>query len=374
MRGYTTGSRVRRWTLILLLIALPSLALWACRDDTGDNAAASTTPTAQQALGAQSTPSTIQSADTIATPESTTRRTSPSADPEALFPITLTDDAGNTITLSTPPRRIVAVLPSVVDLLIDLGHADRIIAADDFSLDRLPQATSIGGNNFAYNLEALAEIEPDLIIVAQDGTDDLRSGASELNLPLFVLDFPANINEMLLQLSTIGRLLGAPESADVFIADLRARINAVAAKGESASPLRVYLEVDQSTPSQPFTVGPGSIHNEILTLSGGINIFADADIDFPQTNWEAIIERDPEVILLLDSEEFSDELAFNPVSVEEVGERTGWHLISAVRNNQVVPLPNNLFSVGAGLVDALERVAGTLAEARDALTAPESPH
>ena len=111
-------------------------------------------------------------------------------------------------------------------------------------------------------------------------------------------------------------------------------------------------------------MGPGSLHQEIIELAGGANIFADAEGSFPQVNWESIIDRDPEVILLLDSKEFGGELAFNPISVEEVAQRTGWALISAVRNGLVVPLPNDLFSVGVGLVDALERVAEALAGAR----------
>ncbi len=335
MRGYTTVSRDRRGILILLLLALAGLILAACGGD-DDGSATAAAPS--------------QSAAT----------------PESAFPLTLVDDDGASLTLHASPQRLVAVLPSVVDLVIDLGQDGRIIGTDDFSLDRLPQTASIGGNNFVYNLEALAQLEPDLIIAAQDGTDDLRAGARELGLPIFVLDFPASIAEVLTQLGTIGRLLGVTDAAETLVAGLQARIDAVAAGATDVSPLRVYLEVDQTTPSQPYTIGPGSIHDEILTLAGGVNIFADAAIDFPQVNWEAIITRDPEVILLLDSKEFAGELTFNPVSVEQVGQRTGWDLISAVRGDQVVPLPNDLFSVGVGLVDALEQVAAALDDARRA--------
>ena len=70
------------------------------------------------------------------------------------------------------------------------------------------------------------------------------------------------------------------------------------------------------------------------------------------------------MILLLNSKEFADEMSFNPISVAEVGERTGWGEIAAVRDGMVVPLPSTLFNVGVGLLDALERVAEILAQAQ----------
>ncbi|MDE2639754.1 MAG: hypothetical protein OXI03_04130, partial [Chloroflexota bacterium] len=104
-------------------------------------------------------------------------------------------------------------------------------------------------------------------------------------------------------------------------------------------------------------------------LAGGANIFADAEGPFPQDGWASIIAADPEVILLLNSKEFADEMSFNPISAAEVGERTGWSGITAVREGMVVPLPGRLFSVGVGLVEAVERVAEALAEARMAAAA-----
>ena len=81
-------------------------------------------------------------------------------------------------------------------------------------------------------------------------------------------------------------------------------------------------------------------------------------------NWEAIIAADPEVILLLNSQEFADELTFNPVAAAEVAARRGWAQIEAVRRGLIVSLPPDLFSVGTALVEAGERLAEVLEEAR----------
>ena len=285
----------------------------------------------------------------------------------------MTDDTGVEVTLEARPERVVAVLPSVVDLVADLGLADRLVGVDDFSLARAPDAVSVGGANFTFNIEAIAELQPDLVLIAVGGTEELAQQSRALGFPVYSMAYPDRVATVLEQLRTIGRLFGEEEAGATLAADLDERLaavsEAVAAGAGSRPPLRVYLEVDQSTPTQPFSVGPGSLHQEIIELAGGENIFADAEGPFPQVGWESIIAADPEVILLLNSKEFADEMSFNPISAAEVGERTGWGEITAVREGMVVPLPGTLFSVGVGLVEAVERVAEALAEARMAAAA-----
>ena len=289
-----------------------------------------------------------------------------------VFPLTVTDDTGVEVRLEARPERVVAVLPSVVDLVADLGLADRLVGVDDFSLAKAPGAVSVGGSNFTFNIEALAELQPDLILIAVGGTEELAQQSRALGFPVYSMAYPDRVATLLEQLRTIGRLLGEEEAGTALAADLGERLAAVSeavAAGAGSSPLRVYLEVDQSTPAQPFSVGPGSLHQEIIELAGGANIFADAEGPFPQVGWESIIAADPEVILLLNSKEYADEMTFNPISAAEVGERTGWGEITAVREGMVVPLPGTLFNVGVGLVEAVERVAEALAEARMAAAA-----
>ena len=344
MRGYTTKPSGRGWArrgvALVALLALLTSALSACG---GDDEPAPP-------------PGPVTAADVE-------RSVAPAPN---VFPLTVTDDTGVEVTLEARPERVVAVLPSVVDLVADLGLADRLVGVDDFSLAKAPNAVSVGGDNFTFNIEAIAELQPDLILVAVGGTEELTQQSRALGFPVYAMAHPDRLATMLEQLRTIGRLLGDQAAGETLAEDLGERLEAVsqAVAAGAGSPVRVYLEVDQSTPAQPFSVGPGSLHQEIIELAGGANIFAGAEGAFPQVNWESIIAADPEVILLLNSKEFADELSFNPISAAEVGERTGWAEIAAVREGMVVPLPSTLFNVGVGLLDALERVAEIMAEAQ----------
>lgn len=292
------------------------------------------------------------------------------------YPLAFTDDSDATVTIAAEPQRVVAVLPSVTNLLRDLGLDARIVGTDDFSADAQPAlggVARIGGGGFVFNVEATAALEPDLVLVAQGGTDEFIQQGRALGWPVVVLKYPGSIEEMLDQFLRIGQIFDRTTEAETLVADLRARLDAAAASAAGQPPVRVYLEIDQSTPTQPFTVGPGSLQEAVLQRAGGENVFHDANAAFPQVNWEAIIARDPEVIFLLDSTDFADELAFSPVSVEEVAGRTGWDTISAVRSGRIIPLDQNQFTPGVQLVAIAEQIAEILAQVRASGTEAPAP-
>ena len=326
------------WLLAPISIAIATLALVACSD--GDDVAA--TATASDA------------------PDPTVQ------------PLIVTDDTGTQVEIAAPPRRIVAVLPSVTYLLLDLGLGDRIVASDNFSLEAAPEmgdVPSVGGEGFAFNLELTTALQPDLIVIATGGTESFVDQARALDIPVLALDFPSSVDEMLEQVILLGDVFDVRDEAAALVADLRARLDAVSARYAGLPPVRVYMELDQSTPTRPFSVGPGSLHDDVIRRAGGVNILSDAASAFPQVNYETIIAADPDLILLLNSAEFTSELASNPVSPAQIGDRPGWGGLTAVRNGNVVGVDQALFGGGLRIVDAVEQVAQALARAR-AATAP----
>ena len=359
----------RTQALVAMTLALAVVAA-ACGGD--DDAATGPVAAAPAADGATSEPSDAATPDAAAEGAETTASEPGADEPEANaptaggFPIEVVDDSGETITIARAPTRVVALLPSVTDLIIDLGLSDRIIATDEFSLasPELAQLPSVGGSGNTFNLEATVELQPELIVTASGGTEPFITQLRTVGLTVVVFDFPANIAEMLDHLGRLGTIFGIEDESTALVADLKARLDTVAATVADRAPVRVYLEIDQSTPTQPFTVSEGSLHHEVMTLAGGANVFADTAGAFPQVNWEAIIAGNPEVILLLDSTDFAADFALNPVSIEDVAARTGWSEIDAVLRDAIVPLPPDLFNGGVEIVAALERVAAVLDEHR----------
>jgi iron complex transport system substrate-binding protein len=112
---------------------------------------------------------------------------------------------------------------------------------------------------------------------------------------------------------------------------------------------RLFHEVD----NQLYTVAPNSFVGSLYTILKAQNIAAGAAEAFPQLSQEAIIEADPEVIILAD--------VAAGESAETVKARPGWGSISAVSNNRIYVVDPDIMSrPGPRLVDALETLAKLL--------------
>ncbi len=339
---------VGRRSALLLLLLLSALMLIgaACGDDDKDTIAA---PPAGAAAAADAT----------------------------AYPFTFTDDTGQSLTLAARPERIVAILPSITNYLLDLGAGGRIVAADAFSLEDyaagpdapLANAADVGGDGLTFNVEAIVAAEPDLVLSAGGFSGgELTAQLRALGLTVAEIQFPGAVEEMLADIRLVGEIVDRKAEAATLVESLQARLDAIAQRTAGAPPLRVYMELDQSDPTQPYSVGPGSLHDEMITRAGGTNIFHDAASAFPQVNFEAIITRNPEVVVLTNAAEESDPLELNTISLEQVAQRTGWNTTAAVQARTIYAVSPDLFSTtGEKLITAMEQLAAIIAVARDQL-------
>jgi len=105
--------------------------------------------------------------------------------------------------------------------------------------------------------------------------------------------------------------------------------------------------------SEPLmTAGGKSFINELIEISGGKNIFSYMDAEYPVISTEDVIYKNPEVIFgTLDNLE----------SLENIEIRTGWNTISAVQNDRVFLLDENIVSrPGPRIINALGLIAKNL--------------
>jgi iron complex transport system substrate-binding protein len=133
----------------------------------------------------------------------------------------------------------------------------------------------------------------------------------------------------------LGRAVGS--DGEAMAKDIERRIDAVRSKtSASATKPRVYHEIDASDPTKIFTVGPGSYIHDLITVAGGQNIGARASSAYPQLSAEEILRSDPEIIVLA--------AADYSAKPEQVAARTGWSVISAVKNGRIVTIAPNLIN------------------------------
>ncbi len=262
------------------------------------------------------------------------------------FPVTVRDDKGNDLTLQAAPKRIVALAPSYVEVLFALG-ADASVVAADSNTDYPPEAASLTKiSGFQPSLEGIVDQNPDLVLLLFD-PGGLLDALRAQHIPALFLATPDSLDGVYDQISILGSVAGRQKEAEDLISQMGDAIDALTAKIPSGQPgPRVFHEVDNTY----YTVGPGSFINDLYTALRAKNIAASTGQAFPQLGAEAIIQADPEVIVL------ADEAAGE--SPQTVAARPGWDKVSAVKNQRVYTIDPDIVSrPGPRLVDALRQLA-----------------
>ena len=254
-----------------------------------------------------------------------------SPSPAAAFPVTITDDEGTAIELAAEPEVIVSLTPAATETLFALGAGDRVVAADDGSdypeaAAALPDVASFS----TVDVEQVVKLEPDLVVAGglgftpADAITQLRS----LDIPVLVV-YASSVDGVYKDIELIGTATGTSEAAETLTADMAAEIDAISdAVAATGTPPRVFYEIGyDSTTGAIFAPADQSFVAEMVTLAGGDTITT-GDPNTYEIALEKLIERDPEVIVL----------GVNPFyepTPEEVAQRPGWNVMTAVANDDV---------------------------------------
>ncbi len=193
------------------------------------------------------------------------------------------------------PERIVTLSPHLAELVFAAGAGDLLVGTVEYS-DYPPQASSIAriGDAFRIDSEKLAALHPDLILAWPGGNpqpliDGLRNDGYQ------VLELAATgLESVAIQLRRIGELTGhadrAGRAADLYLA----KVDRLRVENLQKPPIRVFYQVA----GRPlFTIGRKQVISEVVSLCGGINIFADLDSLAPVVSMETVLLRNPQVIL-----------------------------------------------------------------------------
>jgi iron complex transport system substrate-binding protein len=270
--------------------------------------------------------------------------------------ITLTDGLSRTVTLHGPAQRIVSLAPSNTELLYEVGAGAQVVGRDGFSnfpaeVKALP---SVGGSMGNYNLAAIAALKPDLVLAAGINTPADVKSLEALGLTVFYLNNPLHMDGLYQNLQSVGTLTGKTVQAAALIQSLQVRIKAI----EDKVPLitthyKVYYELDATDPLRPYTAGPGSYINILLTTAGDQNIGAALSSPYASISSDEVIKLNPDFILLGD--------APYGVTIDSVMQRPGWSVINAVKNKHVYLFDDDTVSrPTARIVDAIEMLAKIL--------------
>ncbi|MEO7030833.1 MAG: cobalamin-binding protein [Herbaspirillum sp.] len=269
--------------------------------------------------------------------------------------ITVNDDAGHHVTLAAPAQRIVSLAPHATELLFAAGAGAAVIGVSQYS-DYPPAArhVSLIGAASALDLEKIITLKPDLVVAWKSGSSAAQIATlRQLNIPVFESE-PHNFETIASSLERLARLTGTENIGNAAAASFRIRIAALRATYQHRRVLRVFYQVWHKP---LMTVNGAHLVSATLRLCGGQNIFAQLPQLSPSVSREAVLARNPEIII---GSGVDDELA----------DWQRFPQLAAVAQHNLIHLnPDLLVRPGPRIVDGAQQLCERLDQARVAQSA-----
>lgn len=222
---------------------------------------------------------------------------------ECTYPVELTDATGETITIEEEPESVVALAPSDVQTVFEIGAEDRLEGmAVEPATDHFEQGDRVDvTDNYAINHEVVVDLEPDVVLAANATvTDDDIETFRDAGLTVYHYDDANTIDDVRENVFVTGELTGECDGATETVDWMDERLDTVETALEDVDrPLAYYAMGDDGT-----TAGTESFIHEVLTTAGVEDLAERAGITFYQElSSEVIVEEDPEWIIHPDDHE-----------------------------------------------------------------------
>ena len=268
---------------------------------------------------------------------------------EELYPLTIKDADDKEVTVEAAPTTIVSLMPSNTEILFELGLAEEVIAVtenDDYPAE-VEDKESVGG--FELNIEKIISLNPEMVFAHEmllgssgEGLEQIR----DAGVPVIVVDNAEDFEETYATIEMIGQVTDKVDEANKIIEGMKAQVEEVVEKTAKAEKERTVF-IETSDAPDIYTPGSGTFVQEMLDMIGAKNMVAEEG--WIMIDPEEIVNENPDVIVVM----------YNaPDIVQSVKNRAGFDTVTAVTDNMVIQVDENLTSrTGPRLADGLEEFA-----------------
>lgn len=200
---------------------------------------------------------------------------------------------------SAVPRRIVSLSPNVTEMLYGVGAIDQVVGISDYctyppDVNRLP---SVGGWHNP-NLETIAALRPDLVIVDDGQAPFVEENFKKLGLRVMVVA-DHTIQDVYAAITALGQVTGHEEAALKLTASTRSELLRISQKTAALPKPKVVLIVERTpgTLRDLYTATQGGFLAELVAMAGGRIAVPPAGRGYGKLSKEDLLAFDPDVIL-----------------------------------------------------------------------------
>lgn len=261
------------------------------------------------------------------------------------------DGTGATIRLPQSANRIISLTPHITELLYAVGAGDRLVGTVAYS-DFPEQAKSLPrvGDSGRLDLEAVLSLQPDLVIAWASGTSALQlERLEQLGIPVYRSE-PRKIADIVSEMKNFGVMAGTERTANEQSRRVEEAFQTLRREHAGQEKRRVFYQIwDRPL----MTVTGEHLISDILQLCGGENIFADLSGLTATISTEAVLVRQPQVIIVAAMGESADQM---------IAAWQKWPLLPAVETARIVSInPDLMHRPGPRIVQGAQRLCALLA-------------
>lgn len=292
-----------------------------------------------------------------------------SSTPALAFPVTV-QSCNREVTFDAAPTKAIANDVNLVEMMLALGLRDSMVGYTGVSgwktldeelragIAELPELSAqyptrevlLGAEpdfffaGWNYGMKVGGEVTPETLEPLGIKTYELTESCIHIGPKS-----KSSMDDMYNDLLNLGVIFGVADRAQALVDGYKAKLAEVTAKVDRSAPLRVF--VYDSGEETPFTAGAYAIPTALIEAAGGTNIMDDLDKSWATVAWEPVVERNPEVIVIVN---YGDVTAEQKIAFLEGN--PAFANVDAVKNDRYVVLEYVEATPGPRNIRAVEKL------------------
>lgn len=263
------------------------------------------------------------------------------------------DPQGNDIEIPEKLNSIAAMAPAIVEILVDLGLGDKIVAIElaSVGIEGIREDAMVF-DMMAPDAEKLISLKPDILFASTisqlGGSEDPFKLLQDVGICVAYIPTSDTIDDIKNDIMFIAKATKTADKGRMIIEKMEKEIERISNIAKTITEKKkVYFEIAAAPTIYSF--GKGVFLNEMIELIGAENVFAD------QTSWmsvapEVAVAKDPDVILT--------NVNYIEDPVAEIKSRDGWQDMKAIKNDDVYYIDNMASSLpNQNIIKALWQIA-----------------
>lgn len=284
---------------------------------------------------------------------------------------TTVESCNRSVTFDAPPQRAISNDVNLTEMMLVLGLADRMVGYTGISgwktldeemragVEELPELSAkypskevlVGADadfffaGWNYGMKVGGDVTPETLAPFGIQVYELTESCTHI-----MEKDKASMDDMYADLLNLGKIFAVEERANALVDGYQAELATFTESLETGDPLRVF--VYDSGEDTPFTAGRYAMPTALIEAAGGTNIMDDFDKSWATVTWEEVVERNPQVVVIVNygevtAEQKRDFMMSNPAFSE----------IDAVKNDRFVTLEYVEATPGPRNIEAIKTLA-----------------